>query len=700
MGIGTSDGKYYPNEMEMVLDELKTPVIDPVTQEDVSHLPRIRVNAQEPLRLEEYDVKDDLDYVDTQSERFDDSPTNAAEMREGPTLYDKLKIEEREQEKNVNKPSLRFEDETKALVEPIQYKTQLSKEEEEKEETRLREEFSHSFVGQGYPANIGRSKLPLDREFEIFREERERSMRGENPWYMSPNQLKEYREKNKPRSEIGGQQYAAEIRKDQLPPRGEGGGGISREQEIRNLDTRIRQRQYDMGLDRKRGIDTKSDDYNGIRGEIMDLRKQKKALEDLGPQTMDDSSPDPIKAGQQYAQAEFGEAGYETLKKSLELKELLPASPHELAALRTVNSVIRGEKPERDLPLAKIFTHLGEGIKELVTLPGKVATGEIDMQTPEGMDRAIRWAASVAVMSVFGSPNRIPIREADKTLRTIAESKPWRDAAEGRGLADSWYTGDVAIMPSARLTEAEMAEAARWVRYENSRFRATEVANDLSPQSSQVINQYIREVERILGDMPTATMDRAARSYEGLAPRGWRSVDTSTGGGMAGRIANLERNLEPGSSSNYSSWLARSRQSDLEAWATDEGVKVVNFQNKAGQKGIVVAEQVGDTIKVHSINGPRGTVFDFTMLHTLGISGTRKLLTELRTQFPEARYISGFRVTGANPDVTKKMALPGTGARSPIIPTPRRGTGRGSTEEEMMLRRETEQLSAWERGID
>ena len=60
----------------------------------------------------------------------------------------------------------------------------------DEDEKKLRSDFSHS-LHQGYSAKIGDSKFGIDRELEIFNEERDKHKAGKNPWGMSPKQLRE-----------------------------------------------------------------------------------------------------------------------------------------------------------------------------------------------------------------------------------------------------------------------------------------------------------------------------------------------------------------------------------------------------------------------------------------------------------------------------------------------------------------------------
>lgn len=100
-------------------------------------------------------------------------------------------------------------------------------------------------------------------------------------------------------------------------------------------------------------------------------------------------------------------------------QEQMYSSPFEAAAHRTVKSVLKENKPARDLPIANAVTRLGLGLVDMAKMPGKVFKGEIDIDSPEGRKAAADWAASMAMTMVL-APAPIAAKVVDGTLGSIA----------------------------------------------------------------------------------------------------------------------------------------------------------------------------------------------------------------------------------------------------------------------------------------
>lgn len=142
--------------------------------------------------------------------------------------------------------------------------------------------------------------------------------------------------------------------------------------------------------------------------------------------------------------------------------------------------------------------------------------------------------------------------------------------------------------------------------------------------------------------------------------------------GTAGPLHPYERFLAQGGTVGETPGVLSSlrglTQAELEAslvpMVYPSKIKTITFKNSAGEEGIIRASQGstkagGDTIIVHRIASKASNdVKDMSLLHSMGTAGMLEVLAKVQREFPDAKYIQGFRVTGAKPGVSKTMKLP------------------------------------------
>lgn len=87
------------------------------------------------------------------------------------------------------------------------------------------------------------------------------------------------------------------------------------------------------------------------------------------------------------------------------------------------------------------------------------------------------------------------------------------------------------------------------------------------------------------------------------------------------------------------------------------------FKTDNGVEGLIIANLAGkdkDTIHIGWIGNREvgKSLSTIKAQHTVGGVDIRQVLKNLKEQFPQAKYVEGFRVTGANPLQNKKIKLP------------------------------------------
>lgn len=266
---------------------------------------------------------------------------------------------------------------------------------------------------------------------------------------------------------------------------------------------------------------------------------------------------------------------------------------------------------------------MGDTIVDGLNLMREVAHGETDPMAPRSIERAF----SLAALTIFGgSPATVSLRSAESTLTSLQEQAARLPRDHPFTLN---YPVEVGVSRGNPLDNEFVRDSLRSLQDPTLRRRALEALNDYRASVGDVLPELTRGARNLTEQEMRELYRRSAQSRN---PRGWGAVE---GSGIQ---------------------------------ASRESMAIITFKNPEGKEGVLWASQIGDIIKVYSIASSEGHgVFDKRMLHTMGISGMRQVLKELQDKFPEATHISGFRVTGANPNTTKLMKLPPVKARE-LVP--------------------------------
>lgn len=342
--------------------------------------------------------------------------------------------------------------------------------------------------------------------------------------------------------------------------------------------------------------------YEGYATEMSDgeryvLRRKIKGKPPLT--SMDDSSPDPVKAGQQYAGGDLPlkqKAGTVSIPaNTFEERWNNMSTEHGEEILQKIAD-FKFDEPDKSDPLKKeryqlwperVVRGIGHTIVDGLNVFGEVARGERDALDPTSIKRMF----DLAFLTTFGaSPTSFK-------------------SAQGA------------------FSNIEQAEALA----HNAAYR------------SRALGDVIAEGRRIQSELGTAG---PLHPYERFLAQGGTVGET------------------PGVLSSLRGLTQAELEASLVPMVYPSKIKTITFKNSAGEEGIIRASQGstkagGDTIIVHRIASKASNdVKDMSLLHSMGTAGMLEVLAKVQREFPDAKYIQGFRVTGAKPGVSKTMKLP------------------------------------------
>lgn len=297
--------------------------------------------------------------------------------------------------------------------------------------------------------------------------------------------------------------------------------------------------------------------------------------------------------------------------------------------------------PERILDhMVESADRYGKLLKGEAQLPSKGGVpGAAEADDPE----AIRNLGAVTDMAGFLILG--PGRDAALQASPVTFQKAEQSLASIERITPESSRGGVEILgshthPDPRTLEEQLAEIMR------PRSRAEAAAAD-STQSyvrqprrptnlSSDIDRTMQEIADSLRLSPTQSPSETYTRYlresgvNSQYPRGWQQVE---GGPSLSSLPSMQ-------------------------------TKTITFANKDGQKFYLEATQYGDHIGVGMIgslttDGLKLGI-DTKFANTMGVRGMRDVLKKVREEFPDAKTISGFRITGA------RKANSGGGGRATV----------------------------------
>jgi hypothetical protein len=289
--------------------------------------------------------------------------------------------------------------------------------------------------------------------------------------------------------------------------------------------------------------------------------------------------------------------------KSEEATEVAPKNKSFLDRLSIVNAFKGMMNPNNIKEDIEIFKNLWSALK----LPGDVAKGEIDPSSPEGIQKAFDLALAVGT-------GRMPKAKVEAKVLEGEVIPPYE------------------TLPSVQDTARQRIDGIRSERNAREARADAMFAQEADPiwaERDRRLASQIERFEQIPFEGPSA-----------FDP--WEPVPNKFGGKMAERITEAKAK---GSLNFFET--PQERAYGKHYFASENGVGEINVHYRPASKTL----HVSDIGIIEDVAGNKVNNLSYESFRqgpqSIGFKDTKKVLQYLKETYPEAEWVSGYRVSGA-----------------------------------------------------